>query len=345
MHKILASTALSLLLIVGLPLGARAEIVDYGYGYGYGTGYGQSGYPYGSAYPSVTLTRDLTLGSYGADVQALEMFLVMRGFLAAPGNGIFSLATRDAVVRFQAASGISPASGYVGPLTRAYVNAFGSYGYGQYPYYGQQYGYGQSSLSCPRGTYPQYTGALIGCLSGSSGSGSSDLSGSASLRNFRLNAEDTTLYPGDDGNEVLEARFDVRGGDVRVERVDFVFEFAGNGSEADDRPWQVFDRARLVADGDTIADVSVSRSGDWNRDGSEYTLRLDDLDDYVVREGDRAELVLELDVRSSVQGSNVSNAALWDVWVPDSGIRVIDGEDDSHTIGNDDDTVRVYIRR
>ncbi len=350
MTQILTLTALSLGLAVGVAIPAQAEIVDYGYGYGSGY-YGQYGYPM----PSVTLARDLTVGSIGADIQALEMFLAGRGFLTVPGNGIFTVYTRDAVARFQAANGISPASGYVGPLTRMYVNAYLGSGYqyqgSGYPYtyqYPYPYGYGGSyydGFSCPRGTYPQHTGSVIGCLSGSGSSGSGSLSGSASLRNFRLDSTRTTVRPGDDGVEVARARFDVRGGDVRVERVDLRFEFSGNSNEADDRPWQVFDRVALIADGDRIADLSVNRSSAWNRDGSGYVLRLDDLDDYVVDEGDTADLRIELDVRSSVSGSDSSSRAVWEIAIADDGIRVIDGEDDSQTIGDEDEAVRITIRR
>src|SRR5579862_4407637 len=74
---------------------------------------------------SYTFSRDLTLGSRGADVTALQQMLINKGNLtvvSAP-TGYFGAATQAALARFQAANGISPASGYFGPKTRAFVNS------------------------------------------------------------------------------------------------------------------------------------------------------------------------------------------------------------------------------
>src|SRR3989338_4262034 len=71
-------------------------------------------------------TRNLTLGSTGTDVETLQKFLVSKGHLAMPQGvafGYFGGLTRAALVKYQAASGISPAVGYFGPLTRSAVGA------------------------------------------------------------------------------------------------------------------------------------------------------------------------------------------------------------------------------
>ncbi len=60
------------------------------------------------------------------DVALLQKALNARGFLVAssgggsPGNetNYFGPATLAAVIRFQIAKGITPAAGYVGPITR-----------------------------------------------------------------------------------------------------------------------------------------------------------------------------------------------------------------------------------
>ena len=74
-------------------------------------------------------TRDLTIGSTGDDVRALQQLLNDLGFLIAdtgPGSPgqestYFGERTRQALIRYQQANNISPASGYFGPLTRARV--------------------------------------------------------------------------------------------------------------------------------------------------------------------------------------------------------------------------------
>lgn len=80
---------------------------------------------------SATFTRNLQVGSTGADVMALQKFLNANGAqVAASGAGspgsetsTFGPATKAAVMKYQTANGISPVSGYVGPLTRAKMNS------------------------------------------------------------------------------------------------------------------------------------------------------------------------------------------------------------------------------
>lgn len=64
-----------------------------------------------------SFTKDLTVGSTGADVTALQVKLGV-----SPATGYFGAITKAAVVAYQAANGITPASGYVGPITRAKMN-------------------------------------------------------------------------------------------------------------------------------------------------------------------------------------------------------------------------------
>jgi peptidoglycan hydrolase-like protein with peptidoglycan-binding domain len=79
----------------------------------------------------VTFCRDLTLGDTGPDVMALQQFLNQNGYpvaLSGPGSSgnetqYFGMMTQAALAGWQSATGISPASGYFGPTTRADVEA------------------------------------------------------------------------------------------------------------------------------------------------------------------------------------------------------------------------------
>ena len=83
--------------------------------------------------PTITFvfTRDLQLRDTGNDVQMLQQFLNTKGFLVSqtgpgsPGNETtyFGVKTWQALVNFQKNVSIKPASGYFGPITRAYMNA------------------------------------------------------------------------------------------------------------------------------------------------------------------------------------------------------------------------------
>src|SRR3989344_2970818 len=80
---------------------------------------------------STTFTKNLTVGSTGSDVKALQQFLNGKGYTVAssgPGSAgnesmYFGPATRAALAKYQAAQGISPAVGYFGPTTMKSVNA------------------------------------------------------------------------------------------------------------------------------------------------------------------------------------------------------------------------------
>src|SRR3989338_3833107 len=74
-----------------------------------------------------TSSGDLTLGSKGAAVKALQQYLNANGAQVAasgagsPGNETetFGSLTKKALAQWQTANGVSPAAGYFGPRTRA----------------------------------------------------------------------------------------------------------------------------------------------------------------------------------------------------------------------------------
>lgn len=71
-----------------------------------------------------TYTRDLTVGSTGADVVALQTFLIQgRYSIPAGATGYFGAQTRSALVLYQKYRGIVPAVGYFGPVTRKSIGS------------------------------------------------------------------------------------------------------------------------------------------------------------------------------------------------------------------------------
>jgi peptidoglycan hydrolase-like protein with peptidoglycan-binding domain len=70
---------------------------------------------------AVTFTSNLTVGSTGAEVTALQNFLIGKGYNTL-ATGYFGPMTKAALAAYQTAKGITPAAGYFGPLTRASVN-------------------------------------------------------------------------------------------------------------------------------------------------------------------------------------------------------------------------------
>ncbi|MEK7535671.1 MAG: peptidoglycan-binding domain-containing protein [Patescibacteria group bacterium] len=83
---------------------------------------------------SYTFTTNLTLGSTGADVMNLQKVLNSSSDTQVAATGVgskgnesstFGPLTKAAVIKFQTKNAISPAVGYVGPITRAKLNTMG----------------------------------------------------------------------------------------------------------------------------------------------------------------------------------------------------------------------------
>jgi uncharacterized repeat protein (TIGR01451 family) len=77
-----------------------------------------------------TISANLGMGSRGNDVKILQLFLISQNkgsaslILAKAGaTGYFGSLTRDALAEFQIKTGIKPALGNFGPITRAYFSA------------------------------------------------------------------------------------------------------------------------------------------------------------------------------------------------------------------------------
>lgn len=75
---------------------------------------------------SYNFTKNLTIGSKGDEVTALQDFLISKEFLTMPSGvakGYFGKLTKTALAAYQKSVGISPAVGYFGSKTRTYVNS------------------------------------------------------------------------------------------------------------------------------------------------------------------------------------------------------------------------------
>lgn len=69
-------------------------------------------------------TRDLTIGSTGSDVIALQNMLITKGFLTIPqgtAKGYFGGLTEKALAHWQQVNNIAPAQGFFGPKSRAFI--------------------------------------------------------------------------------------------------------------------------------------------------------------------------------------------------------------------------------
>lgn len=161
----------------------------------------------------------------------------------------------------------------------------------------------------------------------------------ATIRNYDVrDGDDTTLDEGDHDAEIMNVRFDVEDNDIELDRVTVYFEFTGNGS-GQDRPWEVFDEINLFSDGKRIETVESDDEDEWVHEyGDTYSIEFDNLDE-TIRENDRAELTVEVDIASFVDGDDNS----WEIFVPDRGIRAESRDGETLYTGDDDESVSVDI--
>ncbi len=196
----------------------------------------------------------------------------------------------------------------------------------------------------PGYAYSQLTGESC---DGSSYSNSTDdnLNGrNGTIRNFEVRSgNDDNPQEGDNNAEVMKVRFDIDNGDIRLDKAEFDFQFTGDNA-SEDMPWNTFDEVRLLSNGEEIARVNTDSRGDWNKEDSDtYSLIFSGLDE-IIRENDTADLTLEADINSSIDG--ISNGDVsWDIFVPDKGIRARDGNGNTLYTGNDSDNASITIEQ
>lgn len=263
-----------------------------------------SGTTTGSCY---VFTTDLTLGSTGESVRALQVYLNNKGYLVATagvgskGNEstYFGGLTRVALAKYQAGVGITPAAGYFGPVTRAKVNADCA----------------PTTGGGGTGTAPTST-VLTG--------------GEADLSDFRLRREQSSGAEGESDIEFATASFDVDDGDVRIERLELMA--SSTDASLNIQPWRFFDRINVLVDGREVAGKDADTRSAWNevRKGV-YRMTITNLNQ-VVREGDRAELTLAADITGSIDTQDLAQEFAFSI--EDRGIRATDGAGIQQYIGN-----------
>ncbi len=256
---------------------------------------------------SMTFTMDLHNGFHRRRCHGSPELAHLEGVLDPAGaTGFFGAQTTSALAAFQAANGISPAAGYFGPITRAKVNSMAG---------------GSTSTG----------GTTTGGLSG----------GEADLRSFDLRAGND-LNEGDSNVEIALAKFDVKSGDARVQRVTVEMTrslpatTSTRGSTSTRSPstmatrrsvpWTLARRAIGMTSDDDSAHVG---SLDF------YTIDIPVSD--VVKEDETAELSIRADAQGTIDSGDINQTFAVDV--PDNGIRAVDSQGIQQYTGQTSDTV------
>lgn len=242
----------------------------------------QGGAPAGTS-ASHTYTVDLTIGSTGADVTALQTFLVSKGMLVMPAGvpmGYFGPLTKAAVAKYQASVGIAPAVGYVGPLTRANLN----------------------SLVAP---VTPGTGTGTGTGTGSAGleGDSGDLASVSKISQY----DNKEVGAGQEDVIVAGAELEASNdGDIAITAMKITFAYSGTGSTRMNR---YFDRVSIWMGDEEVGSADVD---DFSKSssGSTYTKTIS-LDDAIIRAGDKEKFYIKVDGASVIDTGDL--AKVWTV--------------------------------
>lgn len=265
----------------------------------------------GSSSSSTTFTMDLTLGSSGAEVTALQNWLIKQGqSIPAGATGYFGAQTQSALAAWQAANGITPASGYFGPITLAKVNGMGG-------------------------------GSMGGDDSDSDLSG-----GEASLEDLNANDGEEDEVELGSSAKVAEFEVDVEDADIELQRLDLTFDSSAVETGDDDEPWDAFGEVTVYIDGEEVASEDVSEEDDWlDNDGTngEYVFRFAGLNT-VIEEGETA--LIEVEVEADGGGdidAVTANLSTWELYIDTDGLRGTDGEGIEQYIGDSTENVTFDI--
>ena len=258
----------------------------------------------GNAY---VFTRDLTIGSTGADVTALQNYLIGAGFsIPAGATGYFGSQTQAAVAAWQTANGVMPAAGYFGPVSQAKYTAL-------------------VAVSTP--TTPDEDED-----EDEDDEDTVSLSGEASLGDVESNdGDDTELEEGQEAAPVAEFEVEFDNGDALISRVDITLENINGTEDA----WDTFEEVSLWVDGDEIASVAADDEDDYLSD--EKTLRISGLD-LVAMEDEPVTIVVAVTVAGTVDESLPVD---WEVNMTE--IRYVDADDVTSTDDTDAEAVEFSI--
>jgi len=252
----------------------------------------------GSTVPAgTTFTQNLTVGSRGAEVIALQQVLVSQGHLVMPAGvamGYFGSLTKAAVAKWQAANGVAPAVGYWGPISRAkYASVAGPVVPG--------------TPTTPGITTPGVEGTLTASENASPASG-------------------TKVYEGGSKVGVLGIKVEADVSDLKVERVKLKLDAdtadASSSTNSDQQFYTKIADKIYVMDGSTVLASMVLDATTVVKEGTAYYITITGFSVVVPKDTSKV-LTIAVDPKTSWDSAYDDDS--WTVSVPVDGVRAVDG--------------------
>ena len=250
----------------------------------------------GSTVSTVTFTQNLTIGSRGTEVTALQQMLVAQGHLVMPAGvamGYFGSLTKAAVAKWQTANGVSPTAGYWGPISRAKANTTSG-------------------------------GTVGGTTGGTTGTGitTPGVEGSITVSKNPNPSSGTKLYEGDSMRSVLGLKLEAKTSDILVQRVKIDLDHVTGTTVADQNLYNKIATKIYVMDGSTVLASADLSSSTVVKDGSDYFITIAGFS-FLVPKNTTKVLTIALDGRSTWDSDY--DTETWSLGVPVDGLRGIDG--------------------
>ena len=254
----------------------------------------------GSVSTGTSITSDLTIGSSGAQVSALQSALVSQGHLVMPAGvamGYFGSLTKAAVMKWQAANGV-PATGYFGPISRAKFNA----------------------STGATGTVP---GATVG--SGTTVSGgitTPGVEGTITVSKGATPGSGVKLYEGATKVPVLGIKLEAKTSDIKIERVKLDLDCSTCSPGGDQDLFRKIAQKVYIMDGSTVLGSMDLSNSTVVEDGTDYFITVAGLN-YVVPKDATRNLTVAFDARATWDSTYDGDS--WTATVPIEGVRGVDG--------------------
>jgi hypothetical protein len=277
----------------------------------------------GAATANAAFNVNLTVGSTGADVIALQTWLISNGYdipaisSGAAQKGYFGQQTKAAVVKYQGKVGL-PTTGFVGPLTRNLLNG----------------GVATTPAACPAGyTCTPVAGApVVTPVSGVITTPGAEGTLSATQSNSGLVS---TAYEGDKMAAILGFDVEAKGSDISLQRIKVrMDELDGSDTKVFNKVYKKF---YVTVDGNVLGSADLN-TANVVKDGSNYYVTIAGFN-YVLAKNAKKQVVIKADLFENIDSTDY-DAENYQIGLAANGIRGVDGAGiDQFAGGSSDNTI------